>query len=742
MYAVGVRTGDAAAAFGAGVYLFQGHNGGGWGGGGKGAQSNWEHYGQEWGRWFVPLPYGVVSLKSPASVCNYAGRLYITGAYSYNTVLDEQHRMWRQGIMPAAEIPDVTGSGVANGNYAYYSWFDEYTNERSPLSKGLEIGDTAPRTWSNLPTRPPDDIYAAADDVTSTTGNDFTYPVGGTGNRLYQLRPGDKMSVDGGAWSQCAFFNPLMFDRAMGANVAPASCVVVPVTRATHLELWLSLDGDLPRLAMRVAVGTTTVVESTTVDQLGEAYITAFQRFPRCRFNTIYHDRQVMAGDAENPDTVYLSALFFPERYEGLLFRTRDGQSVTGLLATRDYCLVFTRNTTYILQGYTDSDYSMTVVDQSLGSVGHNCNIVIHGNPYVWTEKGPFMFNGQWHPLSPENRWNPVSDQNSILQDARLEAGQRMIATDDPRFNTYIVSAAHVAARDIGAPFSLPKIDQLHRYYAVVDYTLVQPESGGNMMPSRVSFDSSFYGADYANGGGSVSADGDPGATNSLEFMKFLRNRWGAGALYHIGGRWNSFQDAAFRPFSFAIIPMFNGDTTNMLSNPYSGDEVEVTGPYYIRMPSRILTGFYYFDSPDAYCMESKSFKRLWFHMRRLKTEFDYIRAFATPDSGYWNRYFNAYDNFVFPTVAPVGDDPVVMPFPDGSMFLENHFQHVATDTYDVARPEAGIGDIILPNMPEFLSGRGLWLDIYGYGLQFHGFGAQFVQGADSQIFAPDLIEV
>lgn len=736
MYAVGVMDDNSAAtARGAGVYLFQPHASGGWGGGGLGSKVNWEHYGQHWGRWFVPLPYGVVGIKAPTSVCNYAGRLYITGGYSYNTVLDEHHRMWRQGIMAPAEIPEVTGGGAVNGNYAYMSWYDEYTGERSPLSKGLEIGDTFPRTWSNLPLRPPDDIYVADDDVTSVTGNDFSLPTGGNGNRLFQLRPGDKMGAGGGPYSQCAFFNPLLFDRTMGIVGAPSPVVVVPVTRATHLELWLSLDGDLPRLAMRVAIGTASVVESVTVDQLGEAFIASFQRFPRCRFNTIYHDRQVMAGDAENPDIVYLSELYYPERFASLSFRTRDGQAITGLLSTRDYCLVFTRSTTYILQGYTDNDYSMTVVDQSLGSVGHNCNVVIHGNPYVWTEKGPFMFNGQWHPLSPENRWTPVSDQYLTLSDPRLEAGQRMIATDDPNFNTYIVSAAHIAARNIGTPFASPLVDPAHRYYAVLDYTLVQPEAGGTMMPARLSFDSSFYFIESSLGYNNM------GQGSSFEFMKHLRNRWGAGALYHIGGRWtqNDFKDSADRSYSFAAIAMNTGDRADpfMLSNPYGVDPL-ASGPYYIRMPSRILTGYYYFDSPDAYCMESKSFKRMWFHMRRLKTPFDYIRVFATPDSGYWNRYFNAHDQFAGQGNMGVGEDPVALL--GGDRFLENYFQHVASETYDASRPEAGIGDIIQPNMPEFLSGRGLWLDIYGYDLQFHGFGAAFVQGTDSQVFAPEFI--
>lgn len=776
MIAVGVFDPDTesrAAASTAGVYLFAPSRNDGMGAAGAGSKVNWEHYGQHWGRWFVPLPYGVVGLKQPASVSQYQGRLYVTGAYSYNTVLDDHHRMWRQGMFPPAEVPDVTGSGAPAGNFVFFSWYDEFTQERSPLSKGLEIGAGGPRTWNALPTRPPDDLYVADDEALDTLiagGQDYAV-TGGVGNRLYQIRPGDKMALDFAGsftYSQAWFFgqqNLLLFDRHLGVTGAtPRAVVVVPVTRATHLELWIALNGDLPRLALRVAIGTTTVTENTQLADLGESFITSFQRFPRCRFNAIYHDRQIMAGDPENPDVIYLSALFYPERYEGLFFRTRNGQPITGVLATKDYCLVFTRSSTYMLQGYTDTDYSFTVVDQSLGSVGHNCNIVIHSNPYVWTEKGPFVFNGQWHPLSPENKWYPVSDLYSDSEtDPRLEIGQRMIATDDPNYSTYIVSAAHVAAKDINTPYAYPTVDQVHRFFAVLDYTLVQPEAGGAMAPARLSFDSSAD-VDVSGAydlGESVSTVAKVPNGSSLEFMKFLRTRYGMGRLYHFGTRFDQILDQFGRPFSFLAIGMNDGGVNANASRTGFGaiglpdmtiPIADHESPFFIRSASRILTGFYYLGDTGAYPMESKSFKRLWFHMRRLRTRDakDSIKVFATPDSGYWSQYYNG-DGFA--TGDAVGEEPVTIGAiapPGYHALIEPSFTHTAAAFVAGAQPLAsvniptlntGLGDIILPNMPEFLSGRGIWLDIIGYNLQFHGFGGQYVAGVDSVLLKFNEVE-
>ena len=721
MYAVGVTAPQVISAGGAGVYLF-GQEYGGWGRDGQGAQDQYEGFGQNRGRWFTPIPFGIAPVGEYPSVNSYNGRTYICGGYTYNLVLDEHHRLWRQGIRPPEAAPDITGGGAPSTVIAYLSWWDELTFERSPLSKGTVLGTTTPRTWNNLPTRPPDDVFVGNDlhTVDMPLGPGLTnplvirYPYGG---KVRQCRPGDRYSFGGTQYA--AILDPM----CRVPNIAPApppmedvilcepwgelsalqkGIIIAPVYRPTHLELWLSVDGDLPRLAMRVAIGTTSVVESKGIADLGEAFITQFQRFPRCSMNAFYHDRQVMAGDSENPDTVYLSSLFQPERFEGLQFRTRDGKAVTALLATRDFCLVMTRSSAYMLQGYSDLDYTINPVDQSIGAVAHNCNIVIHGNPYVWSEKGPYLYNGGWHPLSPENRWNPAV------------SGEYMIATEHPYFNTYIVSQAYRAAQSFNEPYATwrqsgtwaDKVDpalvylnlpEAAKYFAVLDYTLVQPETGGAMSPARLSWDAGdYYLSPHESPPDDALLDGEV-------FMKFLRNRYGRGNLYRIYGAnrkpqenysqgdWFGDPDTGLPLWSFKVGGMLLPEALIQLDLLPEED-------------SEIITGFDFLGDGGGYLMEQKQIKRLWYYMRMRDGK---VQLYMAPGPGYWGTR-------IYPGLAA----PIVYE----TSFVNGDYRNF---------PEAPPADVIMPVIPDFLTGRGMWLRIVGKQFFFSGYAVETIWGSE-----------
>jgi hypothetical protein len=746
MYAVGVLNLGAqmspqgwGSARG-GIYLYPGQATGGWGGDDGGSVTPYEFYGQQKGRWYCTLPYGVVPVQEPASIKRYGERLYITGGYSYNLVIDEHHRIWKQGIRPPEEVPDVayTPSGGSNiTTICYFSWYDEYTGERSPLSKGLELSDCpfgTSKTWQNLPKRPPDDVYIGDDQVdpynTAEGSGVGTHRTVTGGSRIQFLRPGDKMHLLGAAnqrYSQCWYYNPVLFDVHNGWNALPTSGIAVStVSRATHLEIWLSVAGDFPRLRTRLAIGSDSYVEASEVEDLGEAFIDSFQRFPRCTMNEIYHDRQIAAGDPENPDTIFLSELFYPERFSGQTFQTRNGEPITGLLSTKDYCLVFTRNNTYMLQGYTDNDYTLTVIDQSLGSVGHNCNIVIFGNPYVWTEQGPFLFNGQWHPLSPENRWTPVSpsvEGSPAYSAGLIQPGKSMVATLDPYFNTYIVSSAYIAAREQEQPwkyrnmvtpdeeglasegqteggfsqdsFPWSDIDVVGKYYAVLDYARVQPEAGGRYSSSRLLWDTKMNSTPTAP-----------------EWMQYLRNRWGQGALYIIG--------TTGPLVSFSIIAL---KVTDYAVENWTQESFDFIDTFKKETDSRIALAFDMIGEEGGYEMEQKSFKRLWFHMRRNINNANALSMIvhSLPDSGFYNDRLSG----IWLRSGTPGDD---------ALFHKEEGKWLpfsGAGNFPIGQAE---GDVIKPPLPENLAGRGLWIEITGRYFHWHGFGGEYIVGREGRL--------
>jgi hypothetical protein len=682
MYVIGCSTNSTVerGALSGALYLFNDRANGDW---------HWDpSAGAKVGQYRAWLPYGISTVNRPPSVASYGGRLYITGWGSYNMVLDEHHRLWKQGIR-SPEAPPAIAGAAGTGAIGYIAWYDEYTGERSSLSQGTVISTAVPRTWT-LPSRPPDDVFVSDGQVTGYT------PVtpADESARTFYLRPGDRVgfpdlhaNISYNLVDEVGVSGKFTVD---GLGLVPGTSIVaaLPITRATHCELWLSVAGGLPRLVMRVPVGTTSVVESTATGDLGESFFGAFERFPRCSMNTIWNDRQLMAGDPDNPDTVYMSELFLPERWAGLSFRTRDGAPVTGLLPLRDFCLVFSRDRTYMLQGYTESDFSFQMIEQSLGSIGHRCNSVVHGSAYVWTEKGPFMFNGSWHPLSPDNIFTAPSPAQNTAGKAR--------AMVDPDANTFTLISSDILVMDR----YLSWIGIVPSTYAmlVFDYTTVQPEAGGTFAPARLSVDTQSV--TYKTVGNILYPD--------VDFRSYyLSNKWGAGRVYTMTQS-DTFDTNYSLPLqSFYILPHKRlNDAPEYAPSSlgfYYGDVMNVTETFYVAV------GHYYFDDIGGSALEGKTFKRLWLDARAYVASAT-LNLYPGDDDALELRYGRLVD-------ALGGQVPGGVPL---DYTLPIHFS------------ASTVGPILNVSLDR-VSGRGLSLLLIAPSLAggggFRGFGGAYIEG-------------
>lgn len=653
------------------------------------------------GTYRVPLPYGITAVESPLSACTYLGRSYFCGGHTYNLVMDEHFRVWKQGLRGPETAPSISGA-AGSGNIAYTSWYDELTGERSPLSAGTTIGGGTPRTWT-LAERPPDDVVEVDGSVTwGGLGDPANYFVNDAAAHLHFLRPGDRIAFGGGATPSYHMMvqggadpgvDRVTTDQSGAA--ASGTVRVLPFIRATHQELWLSVAGGLPSLVMRVPVGVTSVVESVAPGDLGETFSGSFERFPRCTMNAIWNDRQILAGDPMNPDTVYLSALFYPERYEGTYFRTRSGDPVTGLLAMRDYMLVFTKTQTYRLTGYTTDDFQLTLEDASLGAVGHRSNVAIHGSAYVWTGKGPYMYNGSWHALSPENEFrtpDPWAHWSRAIHDQDWKTYGVVTAPLSLGSTEYLIDTADVEIPIPGSTLNYTSWKVAGPSVLVFDYSTVQPEVGGQLAPARMSIDSF-----------KVSLASDIILTDYAPF--YVIDKWGQGRLY------SSTPIAGDGDWSFTVSPHYLSSDVRR----YEGLAQNIYGTDYVNF--MIVWGHKLFDQPGVCDVEGKVFTKLWFDM----------------------RHFIAYDQLPTCRLYLLGGD-------DDTLGHLTNIQLAQYPTYISIPPLRGAGNLTSPTYartvhevsPEGLSGAGLsWVLIMedlGRGGSFRGFGGYYAPGPATQI--------
>lgn len=203
--------------------------------------------------------------------------------------------------------------------------------------------------------------------------------------------------------------------------------------RVTDVGLWVVADGGSPRLATTRQLGVTSITENVATLALGAAFPTSFNRMARCVGFAGYHDRLVGFGDVLNPDLVYVSAIGFPERYEGLSFRTRNGEAVTAAISVRDVCLILTANSAYVLRGYKDVDMTLTLTEAEVGSVNNaSWKILPGGNAVIVNHQGFWAYNGAFHniTLARTQAWLEFYEANR-------EAVEASVGAIDPLRNTY-----------------------------------------------------------------------------------------------------------------------------------------------------------------------------------------------------------------------------------------------------------------------------------------------------------------
>lgn len=254
------------------------------------------------------------------------------------------------------------------------------------------------------------------------------------------------------------------------ANIVPTN------PRVTHIGIWLSVDGNLFRLAALRQIGVAgSITLPSTIGELGEAFVEDFDVFPRCKFNVIWHDRQVMAGDDQNPNIIYFSLIGLPERRALFSIPTKSGQPVTGLFVVNDQLIVGCPFASERVSGYTEDDLGIEIAQPQIGLLSNGGVQVIHGYAWVPTHLGWYVTDGAaWYFMS--------LDIDSVFireYEAHRFNYEGMWSVHDPNTRVYVAG--------VGTHTDTAEADT--RWIA--DYKPTIPLAGGGMQQPNWMYDTS-----------------------------------------------------------------------------------------------------------------------------------------------------------------------------------------------------------------------------------------------------------
>lgn len=475
---------------------------------------------------FRPITYptsvGGLHVKPTWALDTNTGFVYGAGAWTDNIVVTFDMKMWQLGIQapttpPAATL--VAGPGITASVVPYWSYYDRYTDEDSPLSG-------------------PGPTLSAAN-------QQIQWPTPPT-----PLNP-----------------------------------------RVTDIRYWESRDGGLPRLSATRQVGVGSITTATALADLGQAFTDTFDRFPRCRYVAIWHDRLVLAGNDLASNEIYFSLIGKPERRSTITLKTRSGQPVVGLIVVRGTLIVLCPHASEIVTGYTEDDIAIEIAQPQIGAITQHGIQIIHGNAFIPTHLGLYLCDGSsWFFVADDLKFkwafeykaNEKDYENAFSFHDPVNFAYGFYVSDGHSDFPSTTNVAWVAdyqpvTQQLGGGYGQPNwsYDSFNRDY----------ESSGLLgLPGARRHDSYFGACD----GKVYKYDPDNGSDGGDTRQKLLKLRTGADSASDEGG------DVAHGK-RFTEVDLFVvAEDSDWTINLYSGDEQAHTGsPQFTRnVDASSLSGF------------------------------------------------------------------------------------------------------------------------------------------------------
>ncbi len=180
-----------------------------------------------------------------------------------------------------------------------------------------------------------------------------------------------------------------------------------PLDRITHIGVYASVDGDIPKYVDKVTLGTTTFTWNGPVSGRGNT-------IPVNADGTINTDARGEPPDATMTatygDRTWYNSITYPERgYYSLIdepesvgpnayIPTKGREAITGMLGTDDQLLMLCLECGYDVQGYSaggaNPDFKMRRISGSIGCISHDSLTVVYNRPHWASKFGPVDYPG------------------------------------------------------------------------------------------------------------------------------------------------------------------------------------------------------------------------------------------------------------------------------------------------------------------------------------------------------------
>lgn len=375
----------------------------------------------------LTLPGGVSAVSRKPDILPYRRRTYYNGSFSRMLIRDEYAKLRPGGVRPPRTTPTITNGSFVDGT--------------------------------------PDEIIVAYQ----------TFVVKQGGVKISESNPGAASNVLTSTGTGRAYFN---------LDNAPEDAHV------THSRIYLSVDGEVPFLALEIPLPhLTTAAENTATTALGEPLpvridpsgTTVLDRYargvpPYTKFAEIYHDAMWWAGDPNHPERIYPGRLFEPEacnttaitvngRTEEPWLSTTDGMPVTGLRRQGDELVVGTLRGIDVIQGYSPGDYTIRRASNYWGVLSHHSMRRAGPLGSLWfaAPQGPTLYNAGAFRFAGEPietwwldnfRLYPEVFENCYGAEDRFSGNYRLLIPQYPGFGTacsFYINCDYFGA-EIGQP--------------------------------------------------------------------------------------------------------------------------------------------------------------------------------------------------------------------------------------------------------------------------------------------------